>query len=471
MIRMLAPYIVLATAPVVVLLVIAWRRYHWLVAALTVGSLLGGVLAFAATAVSGEGSQVTPLLAVDLYGFYYSTLILLASAVVAVLAFGYLDRAAPLPEEFYVLLLTGAFGGVVLAGATHFASFFLGLEILSVSLYAMVAYPWERLRSTEAALKYLILAGASSAFLVFGMALVYARVGRLDFAGVGASAAVANPDGVLLAGFGMMLVGVGFKLAVVPFHLWTPDVYEGAPAPVTAFIATVSKGAMFALMLRLFTAVDVEVLRSVWTAFAAIAIASMVAGNLLALLQRNVKRLLAYSSIAHLGYLLVAFLSFGEEAMAAAAFYLAAYFVTILGAFGAITLLSGPERDADMLEDYAGLLWRRPWIGSMFALMLFSLAGIPLTAGFIAKIYVVTAGELSARWLLVATLVVTSALSIVYYLRVLVAMIRPAGETRHVKSVAWSGMGVLVGLTGLLVWMGGLPGRFFAIVEALATLP
>jgi len=471
MIRMLTPYLILAAAPVVVLLVIAWRRYHWLVAALTVFALLGGMLAFAWTAAPGAAAQVTPLLAVDLYGFYYSALILLASAVVAVLAFGYLDRGVPLPEEFHALLLTGAFGGVVLAGATHFASFFLGLEILSVSLYALTAYPRERKRSTEAALKYLILAGGSSAFLIFGMALVYARVGRLDFAGIGASPALANPDAVLLAGFGMMLVAVGFKLAIVPFHLWTPDVYEGAPAPVTAFIATVSKGAMFALILRLFTVVDVRALEGVWLAFAVIAVASMVAGNLLALLQRNVKRLLAYSSIAHLGYLLVAFLSFGEDAMAAAAFYLAAYFVTILTAFGAITLLSGPDRDADSLEEYAGLLWRRPWIAGIFTLALLSLAGIPLTAGFIGKIYILTAGELSARWVLVVTLVVTSAVSIVYYLRVLVAMIRPVGETPHGKSVAWSGMALLVGLAGLLLWMGVLPGRLFAIVQALATLP
>ena len=185
----------------------------------------------------------------------------------------------------------------------------------------------------------------------------------------------------------MIVAGFGFKLALVPFHLWTPDVYQGAPAPVTAFVATVSKGAMFGASAALFLRLDGTQHAPVFTVFSILAIASMVAGNLLALLQDNVKRMLAYSSIAHLGYLLVAFLAAGQSGSEAITFYLVAYFVTTLGAFGVVTVLSTSAGDAERLEDYRGLFWRRPALAAVFTAMLFSLAGIPLTAGFVGKFY------------------------------------------------------------------------------------
>ena len=241
-----------------------------------------------------------------------------------------------------------------------------------------------------------------------------------------------HPAGVhgppLLAGLVMIISGLGFKLAVVPFHLWTPDVYEGAPAPVTAFIATVSKGAVFALVLRYFTRIDIHAHTALFLIITLIAVASMFAGNLLALLQTNVKRILAYSSISHLGYLLVTVLASGPTAVTAAAFYLAAYFITTLGAFGVVAVLSRPERDADRLEDYRGLVWRRPWLAGVFTAMLFSLAGIPLTAGFVGKFYVVAAGVGSALWLAVVALAINSVIGLFYYLRIVVALFTPAGD-------------------------------------------
>ena len=227
------------------------------------------------------------------------------------------------------------------------------------------------------------------------MALVYATTGDMTVAGAarpvsGGTAPLGVVDGL---GIVLIVVGVGFKLAVVPFHMWTPDVYQGAPAPVTAFVATVSKAAVFALLLRFFRPVGGDQTAALFLVFAAIAIASMVAGNLLALRQNNVKRILAYSSIAHLGYLLVAFLAGGENGGTAATFYLVAYSATTLAAFGVVTVLSGGDRDAELLDDYRGLGWRRPWLAAVFAVALFSLAGIPLTAGFVGKFYLVDGGR------------------------------------------------------------------------------
>jgi NADH-quinone oxidoreductase subunit N len=311
---------------------------------------------------------------------------------------------------------------------------------MSVSLYALIGWRRESGIGTEAAIKYLIIAGASSAFLLFGMALFYADTGTMDLAQLAAG----GPGQSLLApvGLGMMLVGIGFKLAVVPFHLWTPDVYDGAPAPVTGFIATVSKGAMVVVLARAFAPAMVgtggvnglvrESAGAVSAAFpwvfAVIAGLSMFAGNILALRESNVKRILAYSSIAHLGYILVAFLAGGAEALRAIAFYLVAYFATTLGAFAAITELSGPDRDADTIEEYRGLAVRRPWLAAALTAMLLSLAGLPLTAGFIGKFIILRAGAGAELWILAVILAVNGTISIFYYLKIVSAMFRGFAE-------------------------------------------
>jgi NADH-quinone oxidoreductase subunit N len=278
-------------------------------------------------------------------------------------------------------------------------------------------------------------------------------------------------DPMLLAGIALMITGIGFKLALVPFHLWTPDVYEGAPAPVTAFVATVSKGALFGLLLRYFRESPASG-GSVFLVFTIIAIASMVAGNLLALLQNNVKRILAYSSIAHLGYLLVAFQAGGALGGRAATFYLTAYFVTTLGAFGVVAVLSAGDRDADRIEDYRGLFWRRPALAGVLVVMLFSLAGIPLTAGFLGKFYVVAAGAASATWLLLLVLVTTSAIAIYYYLRIIVAIYATEEPTavqaeRVEPRVHAASRVVLTVLTGVLFWLGIYPAPLLAVIQRI----
>jgi len=437
----LLPPIVLSVTAILVMLLIAFRRNHLAVAALT---LTGLALALAAVplVLPMVPRSVTSLLIVDRFALFYFALVIAAAIAVALFSYGYLNRLQGRREEFYVLLLLATVGAALLAAGNHFVSFFLALEILSVALYGMLAFTRARQRSIEAGLKYLILAATSAAFLLFGMALVYLRAGSMAFPAL-ADRIIQNAQGdlLLLAGLGMIIVGFGFKLAVAPFHMWTADVYEGAPAPATAFIATVSKGAVFALLLRYFAhfSDSPPTIRSagfspfplpIFLIFASIAVASMFTGNLLALRQSNVKRILAYSSIAHLGYLMVAFLAGGPLAPLAVTYYLTAYFITTLGAFGIVAILSRAERDADDVEDYQGLAWRKPWLAAVFMAMLFSLAGIPLTAGFVGKFCVLAAGVRSSLWFLAFILVLNSAIGLYYYLRVIVAMIaRPDAAT------------------------------------------
>jgi NADH-quinone oxidoreductase subunit N len=468
----LAPLIALALTPVAIMLAIMIRRSHRAVVIVTIAGLAAS-LATLGVAAGVVPRQVTPLLVIDGYSLFYTGLILAGTLAVVLLGYGYLDPQATGREEFYILLTAAALGSAVLASSSHFASFFLGLEILSVPLYALIAYLPMRKLPVEAGLKYLVLAAASAAFLLFGMALVYAALGTMSFGEIARRLELTGQSYALLVpGTVLILTGIGFKLAVVPFHLWTPDVYEGAPAPVTAFIATVSKGGVVALLLRYFYSSHSQYLGPVMIVIAIVAIASMVAGNILALLQNNVKRILAYSSIAHLGYILVAFLAGGANGAAAATFYVAAYFITTLGAFGCVTVLSTRERDADRLDDYRGLFWRRPGLAAVFTAMLLSLAGLPLTAGFIGKFYIVAAGAGAGIWALIIILVVTSAIGLYYYLRVIFAMYdRREPEAPEFARAPAAAEVALAVLAVLLVWLGIFPGPLVNLIRtAVATL-
>lgn len=468
----LLPLILTAGSSVLVMVMIAIHRSHLLTLLLT---LIGLAASFASLwAAAGEAPrQATSLLLVDRYAIFYIGMILAASFAVALFSYGYFQKCEGQHEELYILLLLATLGSEVLVASTHFVSFFLGLEILSVALYALTAYLHARKLSLEAGIKYLVLAASSAAFLLFGMALIYAELGTMSFAQIAArfSAQPGPSLTVLLPGAVLLITGIGFKLGVVPFHLWTPDVYEGAPAPVTAFVATVSKGSMFALLIRYFYGSGWHRIAQVYAVFAIIAIASMLVGNLLALLQNNVKRILAYSSIAHLGYLLVAFLAGGVFAIQAVTFYLVAYFITTLGAFGVVAVLSDGTREADRLEDYRGLFWRRPALAGIFTLMLLSLAGIPLTAGFLGKFYVIAAGASSSSWALILILVVSSVIGLFYYLRIVVALFSDLPETAGKPQASpfplpLLGGYTLVVLAILLVWFGVYPSQLLNLIRA-----
>ncbi|MBD9425262.1 NADH-quinone oxidoreductase subunit NuoN [Pseudomonas sp. PDM15] len=463
----LLPLLITSATVVVVMLAIAWKRNH---AWTFILSVLGLNLALLSVipAVSVTPIQVTPLLLVDKFACYYMALVLAATLACTTLIHAYLGGESGKlgypgnREELYLLMLLSAAGGLVLVSAQHLAGLFIGLELLSVPTYGMIAYAFFNKRSLEAGIKYMVLSAAGSAFLLFGMALLYAESGSLSFAGIGAKlAADGLPSLIAQAGFGMMLIGLAFKLSLVPFHLWTPDVYEGAPAPVAAFLATASKVAVFAVLLRLYQISPVAAGGWLNELLTVLAIASILFGNLLALLQSNLKRLLGYSSIAHFGYLLIALIASKGLAEEAIGVYLATYVLTSLGAFGVITLMSTPYsgRDADALYEYRGLFWRRPYLTAVLTVMMLSLAGIPLTAGFIGKFYVVAAGVQSQQWWLLGALILGSAIGVFYYLRVMVTLfLQEPNLKRHDAPFNWGQRagGVMLLFVALLAFFLGV---------------
>ena len=476
LISALLPLLVLAGGIVVLLVVVAWLR-SGVVAFVGALVVLGAAIAVMPLALAAGVQDVDGLLDIDGYALFFQGLFAVAAVATAVLSYRYLKPRAAHAQEFYILLLVATLGAAVTAATDHFAGFLLGIEVLSISLYAMIAYPQEGRGPLEAAAKYLVLSGAGSSTMLFGMALIYLVTGTLEFAPAGE---IGTNEHLLLAvGQAMLLIGVFFKLSLVPFHMWTPDVYQGAPAPVTGFVATVSKAAVFAVLMRYALDVgvldaDADVLRNV---IVVVAVLSMIAGNLLALLQINIKRLLAYSSIAHMGYLLIAVVvaatpevrSFGVET---ALVYLAGYVVMTLAAFGVVTVLSNADEDAEELTAYDGLFWRRPVLAAVLAAAALSLAGIPLTVGFIAKFYLVAAGVDGAAWILVWALIVGSAIGIYYYLRIVFSMTkRPESEAEtEIESlpIAWEGVVAVVVLGVSIVVLGVFPAPVVDFVGALA---
>ncbi len=463
----LLPILLISATAGVVMLSIAFRRSHVLAAGLTLAGLAGAFISIF-PALPFAPRQITSLLLVDRFALFYIGLIIASAAVVAMISYDYFEHQDIHHGELYLLLLLATLGCAVLVASTHFVSFLLGLEILSVSLYALIAYLKDRDQGLEAGIKYLILASASAAFLLFGMALIYAAAGTMEFSRIREISSGSGDLVLLGAGVVLTVTGIGFKLGVVPFHLWTPDVYEGAPAPVAAFVATTSKTAVVALLLRYFGLSSVLQYRGVFVVFAIIAIASMCAGNLLALEQRNVKRILAYSSIAHFGYILVAFLAGDAMATEAVSFYLVAYTATLLAAFGVVTVLSSAKRDADDIEDYRGLFWKRPVLASVLTVALFSLAGIPATMGFVSKFYVLATGAAASSWPLILILAITSVAGLFYYLRVVVALYSapPARVFTETISISKSGMFNVVALSIVLIWSGIYPTPLLNLVRA-----
>lgn len=473
----LLPILVLGAFCIVTMLAIAVRRHHAMIA------VLSGVSCFLTLctipwAASSVPRPVTLLLMVDRFALFGMSLLLLATLVVVVLSYRYLSVHCADHEqfeEFYVLLLVATFGGLVMTASAHFASFFLGLELINVSLHSLTGYLRTRRGPLEAALKYLLLSAASSAFLLFGVALLYFQAGTMAFGEFGATATAQPSTPILwLGGLTLILVAIGFKLGLVPFHLWTPDVYQGAPAPVTAFIATVSKTAAAIVLLRL--VVELRVLESAPMSLmlSLLAALSMIAGNFLALLQENIKRLLAYSSIAHFGYVLVALMVGGTFAAEAVVFYLVAYVVMILGAFGVVIVLSTDRSEADSRAHYRGLFWSRPWLAASFTLMLLSLAGIPITVGFLGKLYAVAAGVAAGLWWLVILLIVSSVVGVYYYVTIIITLFDSPAQEAVVPAVAeqpWESpihvattlsLGFIV---SVLIFLGNYPGPLIDLIR------
>jgi NADH-quinone oxidoreductase subunit N len=468
------PFILLAAASIVVILLIAFGRSHTFIQ--VTGFLMMCLVVFAMWYVRDTlPRDIPPLFVVDGFGALFTGLIIFSVLVVGLLSFIYFEQREENPKEYYILLFLATLGSAMLTISRHFISLFIGLELLSVSLYALIAYLRTRNNAVEAGMKYLMLAALSSAFLLFGMALIYMETGSMEFTAIAHKIPAAGAPILVIMGIGVLVVAIGFKLALVPFHLWAADVYQGAPSPVTVFIATVSKIGVFAVLLRFAQAIHLTTIPQIVTIFSVIAIASMIVGNILALQQKNIKRLLAYSSIAHFGYLLVAFLPGNAAGTEAAFFYLLAYSITLLSAFGIISLLSTRQEDAEDLSLYRGLFWRHPLLGAILTIALLSLAGIPLTAGFLAKFYVLGPAVGQHLWLPVIVLLLTSVIGLYYYLRIISTLFAPAiPDTAEEQTLNpffyFATYAALALLMCMSFWLGVFPRPAIRQIEALLSI-
>lgn len=473
--------ILLTVTTVVVMVVAGFKRDHGLVNALTQCGLVAALFVFVFIEPTTP-LQVTPLLIFDEYSLFFANLSIIGGIGVSAMAYPYFDKHHQYNEEFYLLVLCGTLGGVVMAASNHFVSFFIGMELVSISLYALIAYPLHSTRPAkaplEAAVKYLIMSGIASAVLLFGMALVYAMAGSFEFRALAAatSSVEAGYQPVILVGYLLMLAGVAFKLSLVPFHMWTPDVYEGAPLPVTAFLATVSKAGMIAVSMRLLLNAQAFNFGEITVVLSLLAAASMLFGNLLALMQSNIKRMLAYSSIAHLGYLLVVVIAAAAVpdllSVEGMSYYMAAYFLMSLGGFAVVSALSTADKELDHLLDFQGLFWRNPWLAAVMITVLLSLAGIPLTAGFIGKFYIFTTGVEGQLWFLLTMLIIGSAIGLYYYLRLIYTMLQdpnPALRDDPAKQSLPAGLNlVMAAMVLAILYLGVYPTPFIETLQSLA---
>jgi NADH-quinone oxidoreductase subunit N len=396
---------------------------------------LTGYLAIAGLLVAGlvglplwnvGGSTFSDMLVLDRYSLALTWIFLIVGAMACAMALEYLPRHGMEQGEFYPLIMFAVAGMILLSQGTDLIVLFLGVEALSITLYILTGFAYPRLTSEEAAMKYLVLGAFAAGFFVYGIALVYGATGTTNLGAIaeylGRQTFAAEDRTLLLIGAGLILVAFSFKIALVPFHMWTPDVYEGSPTPVAAFMSVGTKGAALAALLRIVAYALADV-RAYWlSVLAALAAATMIIGNLGALGQNNVKRMLAYSSVGHAGYILLGIMVAAEQGADAFLFYLLAYALTNLGAFGVVIALEQRGETAWSLDDFAGLFRRRPLLAAAMTIFMLSLAGVPPTAGFVAKFFVFTAAyEGGLGWLAVVG-VVSSAIAAYFYLRVVVKM-------------------------------------------------
>jgi NADH-quinone oxidoreductase subunit N len=394
-----------------------------------------------------------PLVRLDRFANFATALLAVASLLSCLVSVGYLSELRIQHGEYYALLMLATSGMMLLVSATDMVMVFLGLEILSIPIYVLAGFDRRRLQSNESALKYFLIGSFASALLLYGMALLYGVTGHTDFEGIRAGF-TGKPLATI--GLGLVLVGFTFKISSVPFHQWVPDVYEGAPTSVTAYMSVTVKVAAFVALLRVLTTAFGGADMGLAPLLFALSAATMIVGNVMAVIQDNVKRLLAYSSIGHAGYVLIALVAATPDAHAALLFYLLAYVFSNLGAFAVIVALAHRGQDTDRVEQFAGLAETRPGLAALMTLFMLSLAGIPGTVGFMAKFHVVLAAVRAGEVALVVIAVLASVVSVYYYLRlpVLMYMREPgAGEVRRDLS---SGEATVLAVCALAVVLLGL---------------
>lgn len=465
----LAPLIILASTAVIIMLVSSFYRNHKLIAGISVTGLSAAFISiFCITPYLPYWAE--KLLIVDIFSIYFIGLTLLGALLINIISYIYFNEFNEQKEELYIMFQVSVLGAIVMISSKSLVTFFIGLELLTVPLYVMMAYLRQNAQGVEAAVKYFILAAASSSVLLFGMALLYISAGSMDLINLIKYFQTSGLSILSITGLAMVMAALCFKLAFAPFHMWTPGIYQGSPSPVTSFIATVSKGGTFAFALRLFVSVNFQQGSPVIITLSLIAALSMFTGNLLALAQNNVKRILACSSIAHFGYLLIALISGGKTGIQAASFYLSVYFISTIGAFSVIAMLKKDGSEADNLEDFKGLYFRNKFLAIVMASMLFSFAGMPLTAGFMSKFFIISTGAANGLWLLVWILIINSAIGLYYYLKIIYYLFKPVDGAymEKLNLLPLSGSFVFTVLLIALFWLGLAPGGLLKLVEIMA---
>ena len=482
----IAPELILLGVGLAVLLIDAmWPRFaHSSQALLS----LAGIAGAAAYSVylwqwvddPGRPAEVLGgMVAADRFSVFVRLVLLAVAALAVVMSYLYLERAGEYRGEYYALLLFTTGGMTLIASAADLIVVFLALEVLSLSLYLMTGFSAGRLASAEASMKYFLLGAFSSAFFLYGVALAYGAAGTTSLSGIaGALSGRLDNEALALFAAGLLITGFAFKVAAVPFHMWTPDAYQGAPTCVTAFMSAGTKVAAFAALLRVFT-VAMSPLTFDWRPVVyAVAAVTMVVGSILAIAQSDVKRMLAYSSIAHAGFILVG-VTAGGQGMDDVLFYLASYAAMIFGAFGVVMLVSVRGERNTSLSSYAGLSRRSPFLAAILALLLLSLAGLPPTAGFIAKVAVFSAAIQVGYWPLALVAVIASVVAAFFYIRVIVLMYMqdPPGEKlveealggREIQLGPIGGLGVGIP-AGLTLLFGVFPGLLFGLLKSAAVI-
>jgi len=485
------PEIIVMLAGVLVMLLDAFVKptQRWITGGLSLAGLVAAAIACVSMWAASDGNSMSfnGMIVLDKLRLSFTLIFLLVSALTILMSMMWIEGEQLPAGEFHSLLMFATSGMMLMASGNDLVIIFLGLEILSIATYVMAGFRRTDLRSNESSLKYFILGSFSSAFLLYGIALVYgATATAAGTAGttnitliadrITSNAAIYPP--LLFAGAAMLLVGFGFKVATAPFHVWTPDVYEGAPTPVTAFMAAGPKAAGFASFLRVFvfgfpfvaaTASTAGLAHDAWlTSLVVLAVLTMTIGNVAAIVQSNVKRLLAYSSIAHAGYALVGFVAAGaaadlaqrDEALSAVAFYMLTYALMNLGAFAIVTIMARNNDSRTEIEDYNGIGFRAPALAFTLSLFLLSLLGLPLTAGFMGKVMVFRVALKQQYYWLVIVGVLNSAISVYYYLRLIVVMFFRERTTEWRAPVIPMSVAAVIIITVLGVfYLGIFPGR------------
>lgn len=453
------PAVILCIAGLVVMTVGLYLR-KGVIATSAIISLVGVLIALLANAPLRmlNKQAFSGLISLDAYTWFFNLLILIATGLTVLTSVRYFTDDGLDLYEYFVLLLFSAAGMMFMVSGNHILTIFMGLETLSISIYILSGILPVNLKSKEAALKYIVLGAFSSGIFLYGAALLYGAAGSLSLPALAKYFQAGQISRMAVAGMGLLLVGFAFKVAVVPFHMWTPDVYEGAPTPFTGFMSVGVKAAAFAAFVRVFfealTALQVDWTHILW----ALAVLTMILGNVAALVQENIKRMLAYSSIAHAGYILIGMVAGKEAGTSGMLYYLLAYTFTNIGAFGVVALVGRKGEANVMIDDYRGLAKVHPLLALVMSIFLFSLAGIPPTAGFMGKFTIFSAAINSGYIWLVIVGVLTSAASVFYYFRVIMKMYMESPETEPTKLQFGPAMVLALSIaTAVVLYIGIFP--------------